>query len=81
MTRREKLIEQIRRRPANASFLDIRNLLEDFGWTHDRTAGSHAVFTKPGEYPIVVTVHDKRVKRGYLDMICTRLELDAADEE
>ncbi len=81
MTRREKLIERIRQRPATAAFNDIRNLLGDFGWTHARTTGSHATFTKPGEYPIVVTVHDKRVKRGYLDEICERLGLDSNDED
>ena len=81
MTKRDKLIERIRRRPPSAAFNDVRNLLEDFGWTHARTTGSHATFTKPGEYPIVVTIHDKRVKRGYLDDICARLGLDADDRE
>ena len=81
MTKRDKLIERIRRRPPSAAFSDVRNLLEDFGWTLARTTGSHATFTKPGEYPIVVTVHDKRVKRGYLNDICARLGLDADDRE
>jgi predicted RNA binding protein YcfA (HicA-like mRNA interferase family) len=76
MTRRDKLIERIRQRPTTASFKDVQVLLTEFGWTLNRTAGSHFTFTKPGEYPIVVTVHDKRVKRGYLDDICTRLGLD-----
>ena len=81
MTKRDKLIERIRQRPATAAFIDVRNLLEDFGWTHARTTASHATFTKPGAYPIVVTIHNKRVKRGYLDDICARLGLDADDRE
>ncbi len=81
MSRRDKLVEKIRRRPPEASFRDVRKLLEEFGWMHDRTEGSHATFTKSREYPIVVTVHDKRVKRGYLDDICERLQLDEIDEE
>jgi predicted RNA binding protein YcfA (HicA-like mRNA interferase family) len=81
LTRREKLIRKIVRRPPEASFRDVQRLLEDFGWVHDRTEGSHAAFTKAGEYPIVVTIHDKRVKRGYLDDICRRLRLDEIDED
>lgn len=64
----------------SASFRDIRSLLEEFGWKHARTTGSHATITKPGDYPIVVTIHDKRVKRGYLDDICDRLGLDRDSE-
>ena len=76
MTRREKLIARIRQRPATASFSDVQALLEMFGWSQARTRGSHVTYTKDGEYPIVVTVHDKRVKRGYLNDICERLGLD-----
>ncbi len=56
-------------------------MLEEFGWVLDRTSGSHHTFTKAHEYPIVVTVHDKRVKRGYLDEICERLGLDEEFED
>jgi predicted RNA binding protein YcfA (HicA-like mRNA interferase family) len=68
-------------RPSAASFVDVRSLLEDFGWARNRTSGSHVTFTKRGDYPIVVIVHDKRVKRGYLDDICDRLGLDEEEED
>lgn len=76
MTKRDKLVQRICLRPPAASFSDVRSLLEMYGWTLARTKGSHSTFTKPGELPIVVAVHDKRVKRGYLDAICRRLGLD-----
>ena len=76
MTKRDKLIERIRQRPAVASFADVRLLLEMFGWVHASTKGSHARFTKTGERSITIPVHVGKVKRVYLDQICDRLGLD-----
>lgn len=76
MTRREKLIERIRQRPATASFTDVRAVLELFGWEHASTKGSHARFTKAGERSITVPNHGGKVKRVYLDQICGQLGLD-----
>lgn len=80
MTRRDKLIERIRRRPPIAKFGDVRSLLEAYGWTHDRTTGSHEIFTKPGERTLPVPVHGGAVKRVYLDRICDLLGLDTENE-
>jgi predicted RNA binding protein YcfA (HicA-like mRNA interferase family) len=76
MTRRDKLVERIRQRPATAAFSDVRNLLEDFGWEHASTKGSHVRFRKAGERSITIPVHAGKVKRVYLDDICLRLGLD-----
>lgn len=81
MTRRDKLVQRIVKRPASASFQDVRQVLQMYDWTHARTNGSHATFTRPGEYPITVPVHDKRVTRFYLDDICRRLGLDEELED
>lgn len=81
MTRIEKLIEQIRRRPVEADFADIERLLEHFGWTLKRVSGSHVTFVKKGEYPITVPKKGgRKVKGRYLDEICQRLRLDEIDE-
>jgi predicted RNA binding protein YcfA (HicA-like mRNA interferase family) len=80
MTRREKLVERIRRRPPTAKFSDVKSLLEEFGWTHDRTKGSHAIFVKPGERTLPVPVHNGDVSRVYLDRICDLLDLDNKNE-
>jgi predicted RNA binding protein YcfA (HicA-like mRNA interferase family) len=79
LTKRDKLIERIRQRPATAAFNDVRNLLEAFGWEHASTKGSHARFRKSGERSITVPVHAGKVKRAYLDQICVRLGLDQVD--
>jgi predicted RNA binding protein YcfA (HicA-like mRNA interferase family) len=78
MTRREKLIARIRARPVEADFDDVRNLLEDFGWSVERERGSHVTFWKEGEaLPIAFPKRGgRRVGRVYLDMICRRLGLD-----
>ena len=76
-SRRDKLIEKIRRRPSEADFSDVCRLLELFDWKLDRQRGSHVMFVKAGERTITVpkSSHDK-VKRTYLDQICEQLGLD-----
>lgn len=80
MTKRDKLVEQIRRRLSDARFRDVQSLLEEYGWTHASTKGSHARFTKAGESSIVVPIHNGKIQRVYLDRICVRLNLDAERE-
>lgn len=80
MSQRQKLIQRIRRRPPEASFHDVRSLLKQFEWEHSRTVGSHFTFTKAGEFPIVVPVHNQKVGRRYLDTICDRLGLDQQED-
>ena len=76
MSRRGRLIQRIVRRPPEAHFSDVQAILAEFGWSHDRTRGSHAIFVKEGERSITVHVHGQRVGRRYLDQICERLGLD-----
>lgn len=81
MTRRDKLVERILRRPPTARFSDVRSLLEEYGWTYDRMKGSHAQFTKPGERTLPVPVHNGAVKRVYLNRLCDLLALDTESEK
>lgn len=76
MSRREKLIEKIRARPPEADFSDVRRLLEMHGWTLDRERGSHAYFVNQSQQFSVPRVSGRKVKRTYLDKICTLLDLD-----
>lgn len=79
MSKRDKLVERIRRRPPSASFDDVRALLKMYGWIHMRTKGSHASFKKPGERTLPIPVHHGRVDQVYLEHVCRLLGLD--DEE
>ncbi len=77
MSRIEKLIALIRKRPVEAEFDDVATVLEHFGWKAARTKGSHVSFTKAGEAPIVIPKkHGRKVKRVYLDDLSGRLGLD-----
>ncbi len=82
MTRIERLIERIRRRPVEVDFDDVERLLRHFGWTLDRVNGSHVTFVKSSEYPITVPKKGgRKVKGRYLDESCKRLRLDEIDEQ
>ncbi len=68
MTRRDKLVERIRRRPPTAKFSDVRSLLQED--VDGSTTGQLEVtisFTKPGERTLPVPVHNGDVKGVYLD--------------
>lgn len=77
MARLEKLIARLKARPSDATFVDVRRLLEAFGWQEGGRRGSHVRFDRPGERPIVVPiVGGRKVKGRYLDAIFERLGLD-----
>ena len=77
MTQLDKLIKRICARPPEASFNDVRRLLEAYGWVLKRQKGSHFHFTRPGEgTQTVPLVRGRSVKRYILDQIIERLGLD-----
>ena len=80
VTQLEKLIARLRRRPPEADFHDIRQLLEACGWTLDRETGSHTFFVKAGERAISVPkVGGRKVKRVYIIQVLEHLGLEASD--
>ncbi|MDP7071228.1 MAG: type II toxin-antitoxin system HicA family toxin [Phycisphaerales bacterium] len=54
-------------------FRKLRRRLERAGWCLKRVRGSHHVFVKTGETPIVLPVHGGKVKAGYERLINKRL--------
>lgn len=77
MSKRDKLVSLMVSRPSEATFADVKAILEMFGWELARTKGSHHSFKKPGEGTIIVPVTGgTKVKRHYLDQICSQLGLD-----
>ena len=77
VTQLDRLIQRIRARPPEASYSDVRRLLEEYGWAFKRQKGSHAHFTKSGERTQTVpVVRGRYVKRYILDQIIDRLGLD-----
>lgn len=45
MSKREKRLERIRQNPNSVSLDDLRRVLEDFGFEHRNTSGSHFTFS------------------------------------
>jgi hypothetical protein len=44
MSKRQKRLEKVRQNPKNVSFETLKTLLEDYGFEHIRTSGSHHTF-------------------------------------
>ena len=77
MSRDEKLLERLRRRPPIADYGDVERLLIGEGWERMRQRGSHVSFKKPGERTITVPLLGGRKVRGvYIDQVLERLGLD-----
>ncbi|WP_373543189.1 type II toxin-antitoxin system HicA family toxin [Chamaesiphon sp.] len=81
MGKREKLIARLTNSPQNATFSDIRNLLEYEGFYLDRVPGSHHIF-KYAETNFVIPIHNNRVKAIYVRKVLELIEAaDPVDEE
>ena len=78
MSKIDKLVGKFLRKPADVSFDEVVTLLEAFGYSERHSGtGSHRVFTRPGNLPIIVpTTKGRRVKGTYIRMIVDRLGLE-----
>lgn len=73
MSKREKLIESLKRSQDNVTFAQIRKLLEQEEFTLERITGSHHVFKK-GSITFVVPVHNNKVKAVYVKRVVEIIE-------
>ena len=78
MGKREKLIDQLTNSPQNATFADIRNLLEYEGFYLDRVTDSHHIWIY-AETIFVIPIQNSKVKTIYIQKILELIE--AADSE
>lgn len=71
MTSRDKLLTKLENQnsDANWTLAEVKQILQQHGWVHDRTNGSHLIFAQQGAAPIVVATHGKKVKKGYIKII------------
>jgi hypothetical protein len=78
MGKREKLIDRLTNSPQNATFADLRNLLEYEGFYLDKVTDTHHIFIY-AETIFVIPIHNDKVKLIYVEKV---LELiDRADTE
>lgn len=86
MSRRKKRLQRIRQNPKNVSFDDLRKLLEDYGFTLERSSGSHHSFKVriKGEYVLFVVPYRRPVKPNYVRdalKLIEEIESELGDEE
>src|SRR5260221_13538468 len=90
MAKREKRLQKLRQNPRNVSFDELRQVLEDHGFTLARITGSHHIFVAEiGEqvWKLTIPFH-KPIKTTYIrtalnaiDEINAGQNPDAADED
>jgi hypothetical protein len=78
MGKREKLIDRLTNNPQNATFADIRNLLEYEGFYLDIVTDTHHVFIY-AETIFVIPVQHNKVKTIYVEQVLVLIE--SADPE
>ena len=73
----DRIVARLRQRPSRVDCGDVRQVLQEYGWTYDRMRGSHAAFTKGGERTLIIpTVSGRHVKRPYIALVLERLGLE-----
>jgi hypothetical protein len=73
MGKREKLIDRLTNSPQNATFADLRNLLEYEGFCLDKVTDSHHVFIY-AETIFAIPVHNSKVKAIYVEKVLDLIE-------
>ena len=73
MGKREKLIDRLTNNPQNATFSDLRNLLEYEGFYLDTVTDTHQVFIY-AETIFAIPIHSNRVKTLYLERVLELIE-------
>lgn len=73
MTRKEKLFERLKNNPSEATFADLRTVLNQNGFALERITGSHHIYKK-GSVRFVIPVHNRRVKKVYVKRIIELIE-------
>jgi len=82
MSRKQKLVEKILKRPTEMDFADVERLVTYFGFALRKGTGGHRVFvnTETGQEIAVPTVQGRRVKRFYLQELIKLLDLEVENE-
>jgi predicted RNA binding protein YcfA (HicA-like mRNA interferase family) len=77
MSKKEKLVERLLRKPVNMRFEEVAAILEHYGFTLDKKnqKGSHFVYFK-GDKLITIPVHNHMVKKTYLLLVIEMLGLE-----
>lgn len=73
MGKREKLIDRLTNNPQNATFSDLRNLLEYEGFYLDTVTDTHQIFIY-SETIFAIPVHSSKAKATYVEKVLELIE-------
>ena len=65
MSHKEKLIKAMKNNPKGVKFNELKNILNECGFTHVRTSGSHEIYTHERIDAIVNIQNDKGKAKAY----------------
>lgn len=66
MSKIAKKLSKFRQNPKNVRYDELESLLLHLGFIKRQSAGSHVVFTYPGEHPITVPITKPFLKPTYV---------------
>jgi hypothetical protein len=67
MTSREKRLARLRALPTTMAYFEVEAICRDRGWRLRNVVGSHHIWVTQSGQVIDIVVHNKQVKRIYLD--------------
>lgn len=73
MSKKQKLLEKLLRKPKDLRFSELETILIFCGYVLDRYNGSHAVFIKDG-YPMLTIPRKDPVKSYLINQVLTAIE-------
>ena len=88
MTKRDKRLQKLRQSPQHVSFAELKQILEEYGFTVARVTGSHHIFVAElGDqvWKLTIPFH-KPLKIAYVKLALVAIDeiravLDSMDEE
>ncbi|WP_431190525.1 type II toxin-antitoxin system HicA family toxin [Bauldia litoralis] len=68
--RRDAVLAKVLDRRGGVSFRDLQSLLKRLGFSHERTRGSHLIYTHPRVFrPLSIQAKGNEAKRYQLDQL------------
>ncbi|PID84485.1 hypothetical protein CSB09_00655 [Candidatus Gracilibacteria bacterium] len=65
MTQIQKLIEKFKKQPSTVQWKDLEKIIKHNGYRLERIKGSHHIYSKENEDPIIAPVHNGEIKIPY----------------
>jgi predicted RNA binding protein YcfA (HicA-like mRNA interferase family) len=83
MSKRKKRLQRLRQNPSNVSLEKLRQVLDDYGFEYQHTAGSHYTFsvTIAGIVKVLVVPFRRPIKSIYVKQALALIDRVIAEQE